>query len=193
MQDHFVIEFTEWLTATPLSTVGRLRQLVGDPTVEVPELQPWLTGSDEHDLPIRIVAAMHSLHPHRGESDPTHNFGWSARRLRWTISPQGDSRGVAKQFRSFLEVDMMDAPDPHGIERRFMQTMDGSLDEIMTYATWFARMFRLYDVPVNWAQLVGDLISWSDPDTAKAVKRAWSVMFWGGRETIKALKEKNYD
>lgn len=185
----FQQEFTGWLTAIPdndRALLARLRQLTVDPDATVPDLEPWLTGEASHDVPVRTVAGLYALYPHHGATDPCHNIGWSARKLLRTISPQGDSRGVEKQFRTLLES------DPHRIERRFMQVLDSTVDEQMIQLIWFVQMFRRYDVPVNWTVLLDSLDRWyDDVETTKRVKMEWSRMFWGSPETIAAMRGEN--
>src|SRR5690606_11476373 len=120
--------FIGWLfeltfSAEGRQTISRLRHLSADPDLVVLELLPRLAEFDD-PTPPKLLAGFFGLYVGgqnvSPDSDPRHNFGWSARKLRQELSETGDPFGVEKHFRSMLDSD---------------------IDQAAINLQWFIRMF----------------------------------------------------
>ena len=62
-------------------------------------------------------------------------------------------------------------------ERRFTALLAASTDELPVRLRNAVSLLKAQDIPVNWAQLLFDLIRW--PSQSRSVQRSWARSFWG--------------
>ncbi len=71
--------------------------------------------------------------------------------------------------------------DPHGdntaIERRFTALLAAHPDDLPYYLRQAVSFLRSKEVPVNWDQLLSDIMAWGHPD--RYVQKSWARAFWG--------------
>lgn len=66
----------------------------------------------------------------------------------------------------------------HGVERRFMETLNRpQTSQLYKPLEWALAMAGQEKLSVDWQQLLDDLIHWEEPD--RPVQRAWARSFWG--------------
>lgn len=66
-----------------------------------------------------------------------------------------------------------------GAERRLAALLSSEADELPDQLRRVIALLASAEIPVDWRQLLGDLLSWDRPD--RAVQRTWATAFWGGR------------
>jgi CRISPR system Cascade subunit CasB len=73
------------------------------------------------------------------------------------------------------------ARDPQGdntaIERRFTALLAAHSEDLPFYLRQAISILRSKDVPVNWHQLLTDVLAWGHPD--RYVQQRWAKAFWG--------------
>lgn len=136
--------------------LAKLRRSVGKDTPDAEALRliaPYLPA-DKHRTwrcqCYELVAGLFALHP---ESDGSANFGASFRHPR-----MGDNESAQKRFVALLDSDVADLP------HRLRQAV---------------RLAKSKEVPINWAQLLKDLLSWDHED--RFVQYSWARAYWGSR------------
>jgi CRISPR system Cascade subunit CasB len=97
-----------------------------------------------------LVAALFAYHPDTGG---TGNVG---RHFAHTRDPQGDDTAI---------------------ERRFTALLAAHPDDLGFYLRQAISFLKSKEVPVNWHQLLPDLLSWGHPK--RYVQKAWARAFWG--------------
>jgi len=63
------------------------------------------------------------------------------------------------------------------IERRFTTLLAAHPDDLDTYLRQAVSYLRSKEVPVNWHQLLSDVVAWGHPD--RYVQKRWARAFWG--------------
>jgi CRISPR system Cascade subunit CasB len=113
---------------------------------------PWLPeqSSRQREEAYYLVAALFAYHPDPG--------GWGnlGAAFRRTLDPQGDNTAV---------------------ERRFTALLAAHPDDLPFYLRQAVGFLKSKEVPVNWQQLLTDLLAWSHPDGY--VQKQWARFFWG--------------
>jgi CRISPR system Cascade subunit CasB len=85
------------------------------------------------------------------------------------------------------------ARDPHGdntaIERRFTALLAAHVDDLDSYLRQAVSFLKSKEVPVNWHQLLSDVLNWGHPD--RYVQQQWARAFWGrpAQETDETTEE----
>ena len=67
--------------------------------------------------------------------------------------------------------------DNTAIERRFVALLAAHPDDLDFYLRQAVSFLRSKEVPVNWQQLLSDVLAWSHPE--RYVQKAWARAFWG--------------
>lgn len=136
--------------------LAALRRGLGQPPGTVADMYryvvPWL--SDETP-PLRetayyLIAALFAYHPDAGG---TGNMG---RHFARTCDPQGDNSAI---------------------ERRFTALLAAHPDDLDFYLRQAISFLKSKEVPVNWHQLLSDVLAWDHPD--RYVQQQWARAFWG--------------
>jgi CRISPR system Cascade subunit CasB len=138
------------------AALAALRRGLGQPAGSVPDMYryvvPWLPA----EAPARLedatymVAALFAYHPAAGG---TGNMG---DHFAHTRDPQGDNTAI---------------------ERRFIALLAAHPDDLGFYLRQAVSFLRSKEVPVNWHQLLSDVLAWSHPD--RYVQKRWARAFWG--------------
>ncbi len=117
-----------------------------------PHVVPWITEDTPRwrEEAYYTIAALFAYHPDAGGSG---NMGGHFAQTR---DPQMDSTAIERRFTVLLSAH----PD--------------DLDFHLRQAVSFLKSKR---VPVNWAQLLTDVLAWGHPD--RYVQRQWARAFWG--------------
>jgi len=69
--------------------------------------------------------------------------------------------------------------DESAIERRFTALLAAHPDDLPFYLRQTVSFLRSKEVPVNWHQLMRDVMAWGHPD--RYVQQRWARSFWGNR------------
>jgi CRISPR system Cascade subunit CasB len=137
--------------------LAQLRRGVGKSPGEVPALLvhvvPWLPAAPWPGLEDAyfLIATLFALHPNTGLPQRT-NLGASFARLARAM-------------------------DSGGAERRFMALLNCDRGELSDHLLSAVTLLRTNDIPVDWRQLLADVLAWQRPQ--RRVQRAWAAGFWG--------------
>lgn len=147
------------------ATLAALRRGLGQPPGTVADMYryvvPWLPADARPWLEdtYYLVAALFAYHPADGGAG---NMGHHFARAR---DPQGDDTAI---------------------ERRFTALLAAHTDDLDVYLRQAVSFLRSKEVPVNWHQLLSDVLKWGQPD--RRVQQQWARAFWG-RPTQEAQTE----
>ena len=100
------------------------------------------------------LAALYASHPASGA---TGNMGDHMSRCR---SQQGDDTAL---------------------ERRFVALLAAHPDDLALYLRQTISFLRSQEVPVNWHQLMFDVLAWGSP--SRYVQKRWAQSFWADRSS----------
>jgi len=138
--------------------LAALRRGLGRPPGTAPEMYryvvPWL-GDDTprwREDAYYLVAALFAYHPKEGGQG---NLGRSFARAR---VPQGDNTAI---------------------ERRFTALLSAHPDDLDVYLRQAISFLKSKETPVDWHQLLSDVMAWGHPDYRERVQKAWARAFWG--------------
>jgi CRISPR system Cascade subunit CasB len=138
------------------AALAALRRGLGQPPGTVAGMYPYVVRWLPADAPpareaaYYLVAALYAYHPAQGGVG---NLGEAFRR---TLDPQGDNTAV---------------------ERRFTALLAAHPDDLDFYLRQAVSFLRSKEVPVNWHQLLADVLAWGHPD--RYVQKQWARAFWG--------------
>lgn len=138
------------------AALAALRRGLGQPPGSVPDMYryvvPWLPAEAPAWLEdaTYMVAALFAYHPAAGG---TGNMGDHFARAR---DPQADNTAI---------------------ERRFTALLAAHSDDLAFYLRQAISFLRSKEVPVNWHQLLSDVLAWRRPD--RYVQKRWANAFWG--------------
>jgi len=137
------------------AALAALRRGLGQPPGSVADMYryvvPWLPDDApwlEHAY--YLVAALFAYHP---DSSPARNMGDHFARTR---DPQGDDTAI---------------------ERRFTALLAAHPDDLDVYLRQAVSFLKSKEIPINWHQLLPDLLAWDHPE--RYVQKAWAHAFWG--------------
>lgn len=151
--------FISWLEKLrdDRGALAALRRGLGQAAGTVPDMYPYvvplLPKTPNRDLEevYYLIASLFAYHP---ESATAGNFG-------------DHFRTVAN-----IEREHSDA-----IERRFAILLRAHPDDLPTLLRQAVDYLRSKNIPINWDQLLNDLLRWSSP--SRFVQRRWANAFWG--------------
>ena len=138
--------------------LAALRRGLGHPPGTVASMYryvvPWLS---DDTLPWQenayyLTAALFAYHPSKGGAG---NLGDHFAHIR---APQGDDTAI---------------------ERRFTALLAAHPDDLGFYLRQAISFLKSKDVPINWHQLLPDVMAWSHPDYRERVQKNWARAFWG--------------
>jgi CRISPR system Cascade subunit CasB len=66
--------------------------------------------------------------------------------------------------------------ESEGPERRFVALINAERDDVGEHLRHAVYLLRDHGIPVDWSQLLRDLLRWDAPD--RTVQRRWSRSFW---------------
>lgn len=140
--------------------LAALRRGLGQPLGQAREMYPyvvrWLPpqASSQREAAFYLVAALFAYH-----SDPGGN-GNAGQAFRRALSPDSDSSAI---------------------ERRFTALLTAHQDDLPFYLRQAIGFLKSKDVPVDWHQLLTDVLGWGHP--AGYVQKQWARAFWGRPDT----------
>lgn len=138
------------------AALAALRRGLGQPPGTVADMYryvvPWLPDDVPpwHETAYYLIAALFAYHPDAGG---TGNMG---RHFACARDPQGDNTAL---------------------ERRFTALLAAHPDDLDFYLRQAVSFLKSKEVPVNWHQLLSDLLGWGYPD--RYVQQQWARAFWG--------------
>jgi CRISPR system Cascade subunit CasB len=138
------------------AALAALRRGLGQPPGTVPGMYryviPWLPAEAPGWLQdaTYMIAALFAYHPAGGG---TGNMG---DHFAHTRDPQADNSAI---------------------ERRFTALLAAHPDDLGFYLRQAISFLRSKEVPVNWHQLLSDVLAWGHPD--RNVQKRWASAFWG--------------
>lgn len=136
--------------------LAALRRGLGQPPGSAVEMYryvvPWIPdqASRQTEAAYYLVAALFAYHPDPGGWG---NLGDAFRRAR---DPQGDHTAI---------------------ERRFTALLAAHLDDLPFYLRQAVGFLKSKETPIDWQQLLVDLLAWGHPDGY--IQRNWARAFWG--------------
>jgi CRISPR system Cascade subunit CasB len=144
--------------------LAALRRGLGQPPGTVADMYryvvPWLSDDARpwREDAYYLIAALFAYHPMEGG---TGNLG--------------DHFACAREPRG----------DNTAIERRFTALLAAHPDDLPSYLRQAVSFLKSKVVPINWHQLLSDVMAWSHPDLRDRVQKDWARAFWGrpARET----------
>ncbi len=144
--------------------LASLRRGLGKPPGQAPEMfryvLPWLpeNASREQEQAYFLVASLLAYHP---KNCAEGNMGSHLARCR---DPQGNDDALERRFSALLAAHPEDLPYYLRQAVSFLKSKE--------------------EIPINWSQLLKDLLGWDHPD--RYVQRQWARAFWSGRQAGEA-------
>ncbi|MHC1771729.1 MAG: type I-E CRISPR-associated protein Cse2/CasB [Flexilinea sp.] len=68
------------------------------------------------------------------------------------------------------------AGNPVSTERRFTILLNANIEDLPGYMRQAVSLLKSKDIPVNWEELMSDLLRWGLPE--KYIQRKWANAFW---------------
>lgn len=144
--------------------LASLRRGLGKTPGQAPEMfryvLPWLpeNASREQERAYFLVASLLAYHPKNCSEG---NMGNHLARCR---DPQGNDDALERRFTALLAAHPEDLPFYLRQAVSFLKSKE--------------------ETPINWSQLLKDLMGWDHPDGY--VQRQWARAFWSGRQAEQA-------
>lgn len=136
----------------------------GEAAEMFPYVVPWIPerASDWDHTTHFLVASLFALHP-----------------LPWadsdTASPR--SRHLSRNFGASMAALISKRPDRlDAVERRFVALLNAHQEDIGNHLRRNVALLKAAEIPVDWAQLLSDLLAWDRPQ--RSVQRRWARSFW---------------
>jgi CRISPR system Cascade subunit CasB len=155
-QEHPFITYLESDLRDNRGALAALRRGLGQPPGTVASMYryvvPWLSDDTPRwqENAYYLVAALFAYHPDEGGVG---NLGDHFARTR---APQGDDTAIERRFTAIL------AAHPEDLDFYLRQAIS---------------FLKSKDVPVNWQQLLSDVMAWGHPN--RYVQKNWARAFWG--------------
>ncbi|GAB4535579.1 MAG: hypothetical protein Fur0018_25950 [Anaerolineales bacterium] len=138
--------------------LAALRRGLGQPPGQAPEMYPYVIPylpaglHPEGEAACYLLASLFAFHP---ESAAKGNMG-------------DHMAAAARQ-----------SPNSEAIERRFTVLLNAHPDDLPAYLRQTVSFLKAKGVPVNWEQLLRDLLYWAHPDYGPQIRKRWANAFWG--------------
>ena len=138
------------------AALAALRRGLGQPPGAVADMYryivPWLSDDAPpwQEAAYYLIASLFAYHPAEGG---TGNMGSHFARAR---DPQSDNTAI---------------------ERRFTALLAAHPDDLDFYLRQAVSFLKSKEVPINWHQLLFDVLAWGHP--ARYVQKQWASAFWG--------------
>lgn len=144
------------------AALAALRRGLGQPPGTVPDMHPYVVRRLPQDAypnswteqTYYLVASLYGLHP---KSAAEGNIG---RHFARTLDPKSDHN--------------------QAIERRFTALLTAHPDDLHFHLRQAISFLKSYKdgVPINWHQLMWDILAWGYPDNRARVQKRWATGFW---------------
>jgi len=138
--------------------LAALRRGLGQPPGTVADMYryvvPWLSDDARpwREDAHYLIAALFAYHPKEGGTGNLGDHFACARK------PRGDNTAI---------------------ERRFTALLAAHPDDLPSYLRQAVSFLKSKEVPVNWHQLLSDVMAWGHPDLRDRVQKDWARAFWG--------------
>lgn len=173
-EDHYFINQLKKLKeAEDRAALAALRRGLGQPPGYAPEMHPYVVPFLPKDAypnswaeqSYYTVASLYGLHPDIGTGE---NLG---HHFAQTLDPNPDYN--------------------QAIERRFSALLTAHPDDLAFYLRQAISFLKSKEVPVNWHQLMWDVLAWGDPYRQPEVQKRWAGGFWrrSGQEDAEVATE----
>jgi CRISPR system Cascade subunit CasB len=130
-----------------------LGMLPGEAPDMLPYVVPFVNFSGWPESAAYLLASLFGLHPLHTASG---NFGGHIRQM----ANDANLEAVERRFNALLRADE--------------DTLEYPLRQMIS-------LLKSNDIPVNWHQLMRDLLSWNDQERRRNVTRRWASSFWNPR------------
>lgn len=137
------------------AALAALRRGLGRPPGTTPEMHRYIIPRLPSKLYPRqeeayyLIAALFGLHP-----------------------ADSDSGNIGRSFAAAKDKD----GNAEAIERRFAVLLAAHPDDLPFQLRQAIQFLRSKEIPVNWSQLLRDVLSWDNP--RRSVQRSWAHGFW---------------
>jgi CRISPR system Cascade subunit CasB len=157
-QEH---NFVAYLTSLEENrgALAALRRGLGQPPGSVPDMYRYVVPRLPQDAGSwterchYLIAALYAMH-----TDTT------------------DAGNLGNHFAAHLDYERPDGND--AIERRFIALLTTHPDDLHIYLRQGISFLRSKDTPVNWHQLMRDVLALGNPEGATRVQKRWANGFW---------------
>ncbi|HQG08414.1 MAG TPA: type I-E CRISPR-associated protein Cse2/CasB [Dysgonamonadaceae bacterium] len=155
----FVDYLIELADSKNRGALAALRRGLGCKPGEVPEMFPYVipflpeNPSKELENAYYLIASLFALHP---------------------VNTNGGNMG------NHLASCIRTEDDRAAIERRFIVLLNSHVDDLGDSLRQSISFLKSKEMPVNYKQLLNDLLHWSHPE--HYVQRNWARGFWGSRK-----------
>lgn len=142
------------------AALAALRRGLSRPPGETMEMHPYVAPftqklTRKQEDAYYLIAALFGLYP--GEN-------WTSREGRLRTNLGASLRWFANESSS------------ESVERRFVALLNTHADDLSEHLRQTISLLKSKDIPVDWRQLLRDVINWDDDD--RFVQRNWSKAFW---------------
>jgi CRISPR system Cascade subunit CasB len=72
-----------------------------------------------------------------------------------------------------------DEEENQRLERRLMAALRAHPNDLPNHLRRLVEILKAKDVPINWHELMRDLLAWDHPE--RSAQKRWANAFWGGR------------
>jgi CRISPR system Cascade subunit CasB len=166
-QDHGFITYLKAF-AEDRGALAALRRGLGQPPGTVPDMFRYVVPVLPKDAfpgswterSYYLLAALYASHPDVDASHPT-------------AAAEGN---LGNHFA--VHLDMKNPERNDAIERRFIALLTAHPDDLHIYLRQAISFLRSKETPVNWHQLMWDVLQLGYPDSATTVRKRWADAFW---------------
>jgi len=163
--DRFISHLETLREQEERGALAALRRGLGSPLGTVPAMYPhilpWAPQNRRAEDACYIVGSLFALHP---EANERGNLGTAFKTMKSL-----EERSGRKEHES--------------LEKRFVALLNCNRDDLPYHLRQAVSLLKAKDVPVNWQQLLRDILNWDHE--ARFVQQKWAREFWQGavRET----------
>lgn len=171
-EDRFAAYLQELANRDDRAALAALRRGLGRPPGEATEMYPYVVpwapdgaGAwlSREETAYYLVAALFGFHPLHRPAPPD-------------TRPERDNLGAALLALARDDQGHIDMDRLKSIERRFVALLNSHPDDLPTHLRGVIGLLRGKEIPVNYAQLLRDIIAWDRDD--RRVQRTWARAFW---------------
>lgn len=145
------------------AALAALRRGLGKPPGEAAEMFPYVVPwvpdhpNEWEEETYYLVASLFALHP-----------------LPW---PEGDATPASSRTFGASMAKLIATPDRlDAVERRFVALLNAHREDLSDHLRRNVALLKAAEIPVDWAQLLTDLLWWDHAQ--RRVQRRWARSFW---------------
>jgi len=154
---HFIAYLHSLVEKQERGALAALRRGLGHPPDQAPEMYPYIiphlpTGLlPQQEAIFYLVASLFAYHQSNTEKG---NLGNHLAAIR-------------------------NEQNQEALERRFTALLAAHPDDLPAYLRQAISYLKSKEAPVNWEQLLRDLLNWGHPEYGPQVRKRWANAFWG--------------